>query len=314
MLVLAVSGAAAEGHGGGVDLGGIILHHVSNSGPWGLGWSKLVFMMAIAALLVVIGVLRAVRGYDENGVPRTRWSQMLDPFIEHFYRDVAMPHVGKKWAARVAPLLLTFFFFILTCNLLGLVPWADALHLANHLAGNHMSHGEGATPWVAEAGAGAIANGLARISMLTEGASTATGNFNVTASLALITFFAIIVFGVRQHGVIGHFAHLAPKGVPFPVRWFLLLPIETLSMFVKPFALTMRLAANMTAGHMGILALLLGFIYAAQAADLSGSIGGLPAALLATAIMMLEIIVCFVQAYVFALLSGVFIGMAVHHH
>lgn len=312
MLLFAIASAASEGHGG-VDLGGIILHHVSNSGPWGLGWSKLVFMMAVAALLVTIGVLRAVRGYDENGVPRTRWSQMLDPFIEHFYRDIAMHQVGHKWASRVAPLLLTFFFFILTCNLIGLVPWADALHLANHLAGNEQSHG-GATPWIAGEGAGVISRGLASLSMLTEGASTATGNFNVTASLALITFFAIIVFGVRQHGLIGHFAHLAPKGVPFPVRWFLLLPIETLSMFVKPFALTMRLAANMTAGHMGILALMLGFIYAAQMAQLSGSVGGFPAAVLATAIMMLEIIVCFVQAYVFALLSGVFIGMAVHHH
>jgi F-type H+-transporting ATPase subunit a len=312
MNLFALAAAAAGGPGGGagdaggVDLGSIILHHVSNSGPWGFGWSKIVFMMALALLIVVVGILRAVRGYDENGLPRTRWAQMLDPFVEHFYSSVAMQYVGQKWASRVAPLLLTFFFFILTCNLLGLVPLAEVVQIGNHLAGNH--HGE------PPADPNALQTFMAGIYPVAQGAATATGNFNVTGALAMVTFFAIILFGSLQHGVIGHFAHLAPKGVPFIVRWFLLLPIETLSMFVKPFALTMRLAANMTAGHMGILALMLGFIYAAQMADLAGSVGAFPAALIATGIMLLEIIVSFVQAYVFALLSGVFIGMAVQHH
>jgi F-type H+-transporting ATPase subunit a len=297
--------AAAEG-GGPVDLGGYILHHVANSDPWGFGWSKAVFMMALAALIVTIGVLRAVRGYDDNGVPRTRWSQMLDPFVEHFYRDVAMQYVGKKWASRVAPLLLTFFFFVLACNLLGLVPIAEAIQLGNHLVGNERGY--------APEDANVLQETFAFIYPVAKGAATATGNFNVTASLAMVTFFAIILFGSMQHGVIGHFSHLAPKGVPFVVRWFLLLPIETVSMFVKPFALTMRLAANMTAGHMGLLALMLGFTFAAQAANLHGSVGTFPAAALAVGLMLLKIIVAFVQAYVFALLSGVFIGMAVQHH
>jgi F-type H+-transporting ATPase subunit a len=300
MNLLAV---ATEEHGGEVDLGGLILHHVADSQLWSslfgvvelpaaLAWSKMVLMMVVAATLVFIGVRRAVKGYDEYGVPRTRWAQMVDPFVEHFYRDVALPHAGRKWASRVAPLLLNFFFFILTCNLLGLVPISDSIRLGAHFL-----------PQV-----------FGPIEFVAEGGATATGNFNVTGALALISFVAIILFGIGQHGVVGHFAHLAPKGAPFIVRWFLLLPIETLSMFVKPFALTMRLAGNMTAGHMGILALMLGFIYAAQTADLAGSVGGFPAAVIATGIMLLEIIVAFVQAYVFALLSGVFIGMAVHHH
>ncbi len=283
-----------------LNAGEKILEHVSDSAPWiaNAWWSpsKAVLWMAVAALLVIIGVLRAVRGYDENGVPRTRWAQMLDPFVEHFYRDVALTYAGKKYAKNVAPLLLSFFFFILTCNLLGLMPVSDILGFAGHLT-HADEHGFF----------------MARI---VEGSSTPTGNFNVTLTLAAITFIAIIVFGSMKHGVFGHFAHLFPKGVIWPVRFFLLGPIEFLSMFVKPFALTMRLAANMTAGHMGLLALLMmPMILNAGGIAAGASIGaGIPVVLLAVGIMMLEIIVCFVQAYVFALLSGVFIGMAIHSH
>ncbi len=267
-----------------------ILEHVSDGAQWfpGMWWSptKAVLWMGLSALIVVLGILRAVKGYDANGVPTTRWSQMLDPFIEHFYRDIALPFTGHKFAGKVAPLLLSFFFFILTCNLLGLTPLSEILGFA-------------ATP---------LGHDSFVMRNIVEGSATPTGNFNVTVSLAVITFFAIIVFGVMKHGLIGHFSHLAPKGVPFVVRWFLLLPIETLSMFVKPFALTMRLAANMTAGHMGLLALLMMIFL------LKSVLVGIPVVALAVGIMMLEIIVCFVQAYVFALLSGVFIGMAIHSH
>lgn len=286
--------AASGGEGGPFDAGEMILHHVSNGAAWieGAWWSpsKAVLVMAVAALLVILGVRRALAGYDENGVPRTRWAQMMDPFVEHFYRDVAMAYAGPKWAKRVAPLLLTFFFFILTNNLLGMVPWADFFNLVRGVA----------------APAGSEPGGFKRFVL--DGAGTPTGNFNVTVALAIVTFFAIIVFGVKKHGLVGHFAHLAPKGVPWPVRWLLLLPIETLSMFVKPFALTMRLAANMTAGHMAILAIV-AIIFL-----LNSVLVGIPAVGLALGVSLLEIIVCFVQAYVFALLSGVFIGMAIESH
>lgn len=278
--------------GASFDAGETIIHHVSDGPRWlgeGVWWSptKAALWMAVSALLVVVGVIRAVKGYDENGVPRTRWSQMLDPFVEHFYRDIALQFSGAKYAARVAPLLLSFFFFILTCNLLGLLPISDLLGLA---ASPFVDHHSPIFQWIVE------------------GSSTPTGNFNVTMSLAAVSFVAIIIFGSMKHGVVGHFSHLAPKGVPFIVRWFLLLPIETLSMFVRPFALTMRLAANMTAGHMGLLALMMMIFLLQQA------LVGIPVVALALGIYLLEIIVCFVQAYVFALLSGVFIGMAIHSH
>jgi F-type H+-transporting ATPase subunit a len=267
------------------DAGTHIIEHVTDHAiAWGLpGFSKAVFLMMIAFVLVLLGVWRAVRGYDENGVPCTRWAQMIDPFVEHFYRDVAVRFSGEEWAPKVAPLLLNFFFFILTLNLLGLVPISDTLGLSSTLLGAE-------TPDVVD------------------GQATATGNYSVTSGLAVITFVAIFVFGVARNGLMGHLGTFAPHGHPFLVRWFLLLPIEILSALVKPFALTMRLAANMTAGHMGIIALL-GLIFI-----LKNAFVGIPVVLLALGLMLLEIIVSFVQAYVFALLSGVFIGMALHPH
>ena len=144
---------------------------------------------------------------------------------------------------------------------------------------------------------------------------TATGNFNVTAGLATITFFSIIIAGTMAHGFIKHWSNLVPHGLPLPL-YILLVPMELLGMFVRPFALTMRLAANMTGGHIAILAIMsFVFIFA----NMLGPIGGIGIGLgfsvpVATAVMSLEIIVVLVQAYVFTLLTAVFIGMAIHVH
>jgi F-type H+-transporting ATPase subunit a len=108
---------------------------------------------------------------------------------------------------------------------------------------------------------------------------------------------------------------LVPHGLPAPL-YVLLIPMELLGMFVRPFALTMRLAANMTGGHIAILAIMsFVFIFA----DMLGPLGGIGIGLgfsvpVATAVLGLEIIVVLVQAYVFTLLSAVFIGMAINVH
>ena len=147
------------------------------------------------------------------------------------------------------------------------------------------------------------------------GGSTATGNFNVTAALAIITFFSIIIAGVRAHGFIQHWKNLVPRGLPGFV-YVILIPIEIIGMLVKPFALTMRLAANMTGGHIALLAIL---SFMAIFADMFHSVlAGVGVAIIsvpmAAAISGLEIIVVIVQAYVFTLLSAVFIGMAINVH
>jgi F-type H+-transporting ATPase subunit a len=109
--------------------------------------------------------------------------------------------------------------------------------------------------------------------------------------------------------------NLAPKGLPLPL-YGLLIPLEVMSMFVRPFALTMRLAANMTGGHIAILAILsFVFIFADMFGTAAGTAIGVGFSVpLAVAISGLEIVVVLVQAYVFTLLSAVFIGMAIHVH
>jgi F-type H+-transporting ATPase subunit a len=148
------------------------------------------------------------------------------------------------------------------------------------------------------------------------GGTTATANYNVTAALATITFGAIIVAGSRAHGFLKHWKNIVPHGLPGFV-YIILIPIEILGMFVRPFALTMRLAANMMGGHIAILAIL-SFVFLFN--ELFGrAIAGIGVGLavsvpLAVGISALEIIVILVQAYVFTLLSAVFIGMAIHVH
>ena len=153
------------------------------------------------------------------------------------------------------------------------------------------------------------------INTLLHGGVTATGNFNVTAGLATVTFFAIIVAGTLAHGFLNHVKNLVPSGLAWPV-YILLIPIEIMGLFVKPFALTMRLAANMTGGHIALLALLslmaiFGEMFQSSAAGIGVAFVALP---MAAAISGLEIIVVLVQAYVFTLLTSVFVGMAINVH
>ena len=109
---------------------------------------------------------------------------------------------------------------------------------------------------------------------------------------------------------------MIPPGLPWPI-YFILIPIEIMGMFVRPFALTMRLAANMTGGHIAILAILsFVFIFAElfSSAAVGIGVGAVLSLPLAVGISALEIIVILVQAYVFTLLTAVFIGMAIHAH
>jgi F-type H+-transporting ATPase subunit a len=153
------------------------------------------------------------------------------------------------------------------------------------------------------------------VKRLVHGSATATGNPNVTAGLAIVTFIAIIVAGTRAHGFVKHWVNLVPHGLPKPL-YVLLIPMEIIGMLVRPFALTARLAANMTGGHIALLAITSFVFIAAEGMGASAGIGvGLGFSVpLNVAILGLELIVVLVQAYVFTLLSAVFIGMAIHAH
>lgn len=134
--------------------------------------------------------------------------------------------------------------------------------------------------------------------------STATANVNVTGALAAVTLFVMIFGAIFKNGIGGFMSAFIPHGVPIPVL-IILTPIEFLGMFIKAFALMIRLFANMLAGHIVIFSLL-GLIV------IVGYVAAVPAVVLALLIYLLEILVAFLQAYIFTLLSAMFIGM-VHH-
>jgi F-type H+-transporting ATPase subunit a len=161
---------------------------------------------------------------------------------------------------------MSIFFFILFCNMFGLIPYG----------------------------------------------STATGNISVTATLAILTFIVVEVAGIRANGL-GYLSTIFywNKDLALPMRVIMFLvmtPIEIVGKLAKPFALAVRLFANMTAGHIVVLAII-GLIFA------FGKWFIAPApVVMATAIMLLEIFVAFLQAFIFTLLASVFIGQIREAH
>ncbi len=137
-------------------------------------------------------------------------------------------------------------------------------------------------------------------------ASTATGNIGVTAGLAGMAFLMIQWAGIREFGVAGHFKNLVPPGMPV---WLLpiMIPVELMGMFTKPFALCVRLFANMTAGHVVILSLI-SLVFILKQAWV-GAVLSVPFSLFINGI---ELLVAFLQAYIFTMLTSLFIGMSVH--
>ena len=276
--------------------GDLIRHHVTNApisedsifypifkflNYYSIPFNKHVLMLWIAALLTLIISLWATRRYRKTRGARPKGiSHIYEMLFEFIKQDIVLPNIGDKHAKRWTPLIASFFIFILMCNFIGLIPFFEKL------------------------GGG--------------GGATVTGNFGVTLGLATITFIAIIIAGTLKHGLIGHFKNLIPSGVPAPVL-IILIPIEIVGMFVKPIALTLRLGANMTAGHIGMLAIFgLPYLIGSPGNISSGELPSpnwgfaIIAVGLNTGIFFLEMIVALVQAYVFTLLSTVFIGMAIH--
>jgi F-type H+-transporting ATPase subunit a len=225
--------------------------------------TKHVVMMWIACTILFILFGLAARKTKEP-VPRGL-RNMLEVLVLFIRDEVARKSIPAG-ADRFVGYLLTTFFFILTCNLLGLVP----------------------------------------------AMATATGNISVTAGLALIAFVMIQFGGIREYGVIKHFKNLVPHGLPL---WLIpiMFALELLSMFIKPFALCIRLFANMMAGHVVILAFI--FLIFILGTDFSPIVGWATAPVavgFALFVNLLEILVALLQAYIFTMLTAQFIGMSVH--
>jgi len=142
---------------------------------------------------------------------------------------------------------------------------------------------------------------------------TATANLSVTAALAIIAFIVIEVSGMRELGPAGYAktVFFLPEGLPGPMKPVMLAvmaPVEFLGKLTKPFALAVRLFANMMAGHILILAMV-GLILVTQS-----FVVGAGSVLIMSVVMILELFVACLQAYIFAMLTAVFIGLIRHSH
>lgn len=293
----------------GFNAGEVIIDHVAN-GPLDhpiihlpqiagidLSITKHVLMLWIVAAIVFVSVTLATRRYlrQERPVP-TGFMNAVEWLVQYIRDAVVLPNVGAKHVKTWTPLVVTFFCFIVVANGIGLVPIFEVIGLVDHAVLHTEEH--------------------SFVKRVIHGGATATANYNVTAGLATVTFFAIIIAGSKAHGFIQHWKNLVPSGLPAFV-YVILIPIELIGMLVKPFALTMRLAANMMGGHIAILAIL-SFVFLFndlfQSALVGIGVGIVLSVPLAVGISALEIVVILVQAYVFTLLTAVFIGMAINVH
>jgi F-type H+-transporting ATPase subunit a len=232
------------------------------------GPTKHVVWMFIAAILTALVMLTAARAHARSsraiGRPRG-FAAGLEAVMIYLRNNVYMPVLGHA-GERYIPFVMTLFFFILFCNLLGLVPYG----------------------------------------------STATGNISVTATLAIVTFVVVEVAGMRALGksYLGTIVYW-PHDMPLLMKSLMtviMTPVEIIGKFTKPFALTVRLFANMIAGHVIILALI-GLIFMFGWFVVPASVP------MAVGIMVLELLVATIQAFIFSLLASVFIGQirSAHH-
>lgn len=270
------------------------LTHVVDHPIWQWhGWwfltNHMVMMLLAAALMLAIFIPITRRYQSGEHVPSgTR--NFFEAVMVYLRDDVARPVLGHH-ADRFMPYLWTLFFFILFMNLLGLLPLEPITGpIIRRVTGNPEAH--------------AIYG-------------TATANIYVVGVLALLSFFMIQYNGIRENGLGNYLKHFT-AGAPLYVAP-ILVPVEILGMFIKPFALFIRLIANMTAGHV-LLAVLISFPVMAYAGlerygwGTAGAIGiGIPVVLAGVAVMCLEVFVAFLQAYIFTMLTALFIGQLVLH-
>lgn len=268
--------AAEHGAEAAFDPGTHIMHHILDSHEIEIPFTSIeiplprytiaghdisitrnVVMMWIASAILLTVCLAAARR-AKKPVP-TGVRGVMETLVLFVRDEIARKTIDRKYADRYVGYLLTAFFFILSCNFLGMIP----------------------------------------------GFSTPTSSISVTATLAAFTFLVSQWGGIRNYGVVGHYKNLVPHGLPVLIIPVILV-VEIISMLARPFALAIRLFANMTAGHVVILSLI-SLIFVLKTVFAAGM--SIPFALF---VSLLEILVGFLQAFIFTVLSSLFIGLAVH--
>jgi F-type H+-transporting ATPase subunit a len=236
--------------------------------PMDFSITKSVAGMLFILVLMVIIFRSIAKSYEKrkNQAPKGM-QNLFEPFILFIRNEVAIPSIGKKKADRYVPFLLTVFFFIWMCNMLGLIPFI--------------------------------------------------GGFNITGTLSVTLVLALLVFLITNFSGNSHYwMHILwPPGIPIGIK-FILVPIEIMSLFIKPTVLMIRLTANIAAGHIIILAFVSLVLLFGQSSAVAGYGVGVGAVAFMIFMFFIELLVAFLQAYVFTLLAALYFGDATqeHHH
>lgn len=219
--------------------------------------TSLVFFQWVSIAILLLILIPMGRRYRKAGIkPARGLFNAVEALIVYIRDDVVKGNIGKGWE-KLTPIFLTFFFFILTMNIVGLIP----------------------------------------------GGHTATGSLNTTAALAGLAFLLIQAKSIQAMGLWGWIKHLT-GGTPVYI-WPIMIPVEIMGLFTKPFALCIRLFANMSAGHVVLLSLI-GLVFVAKTF--------IPVTIaFSIFIYLLELLVVVLQAYIFTVLTAVFTGMGMAH-
>ena len=235
--------------------------------PFDISITQNVASLMFAAVLLISLVLVTTRWYrrhDASEEAPQGFAGLMEMMIMMVNDDIIRPSVGEKHYRKYSPYLLTAFFFIFVCNLMGLIPFFP-------------------------------------------GGANVTGNIAVTMMMALFTFIAINVFADKHYWKEILWPDV-PMFLKFPIP--IMQTIELFGVISKPFSLMVRLFANIMAGHMMVLGLVsVIFVTVKLGPVINGSMTVI-AMLFGLVINCLELLVAFIQAYVFTMLSAVFIGMA----
>ena len=235
--------------------------------PFDISITKNVASLMFAAVLLISLVLVTTRWYrrhDASEEAPQGFAGLMEMMVMMVNDDIIRPSVGEKHYRKYSPYLLTAFFFIFVCNLMGLIPFFP-------------------------------------------GGANVTGNIAVTMMMALFTFIAINVFADKHYWKEILWPDV-PMFLKFPIP--IMQTIELFGVISKPFSLMVRLFANIMAGHMMVLGLVsVIFVTVKLGPVINGSMTVI-AMLFGLVINCLELLVAFIQAYVFTMLSAVFIGMA----
>ena len=236
-------------------------------GPWHIVVSNHMFVVAVAMVLLLIVIPFAAR--RKSLIPKG--IQNLVESICVFLREELARPILKDHTDQYIGFIWTVFFFLLSLNLLGMIPSEKILFLLTRKE----SHFGG----------------------------PATANIWITGAMAVVVFVMSNISGIREQGLRRYLTNIAP-----PVPWWIM-PfiyfIELITLFVRPFTLAIRLFANIIAGHI-VIGTFIGLIMVFKS-----YIAATPSVLSAATLSILELLVAFVQAYIFTILSTLYISFSI---